>query len=333
MEYNYKKLDIESYVQSLYNDGLQSSTKYTDTELLSIIHHIGIFRFKGYVKAFRKSLSNYSIDFIIDIHNLDREISLKFFKMTSQIEIKLKSIIIETVYSLTDNPFCYLLKCNYKQDFYIPFESIQDWTVKSHNTIKTKSEDYLHYRDYYLNTYDFSSNKSKYIGSDNNMVNVNHAANININFPPFHYYIENITLGSLINIASSLVINGNDVLKIVGKQFCFYNRTVFLNYLLRLKELRNRCAHNGRIFNRNYRGIKAIGIHQSFREVIYEHKLIDVYYSLVYMLNPNTNIKDNNELIKQFENDILVSSDSSLKGFIMNFLRKRQGKCASSDLP
>jgi len=322
LEYTYKRLDIRCYLQSLYDDGLNRSTKYTDDELFLIIQDIGIFRFKGYVKAFRNNISNYSIDFIIDIHNLDREISSKLFKMTSQIEIKLKSILIETVYNLTDNPFCYLLKSNYKNDFTMPFDSIQDWEMKPTNAEqKKKSEVYLHYRDYYLNTYSFISNKVKYTLDDKSIVKISNSSSLDINFPPFHYFIENITLGVLINIISQLTIDTNDILKIIGKQFGFYNSSVFLNYLLRLKEVRNRCAHNGRLFNRNYRGIKAIGIHQTFRKVIYEHKLIDVYLSFLYMINDNINIKNVNELMTKFEDEIIGQYDSSLKSFVMDFLR------------
>ena len=178
-------------------------------------------------------------------------ISINLFKSTSQIEIKLKTYLIEIAYSLTNNPFFYLLKDSYVDNFKLSDESIYDWEVKELKN--KKNEIYLHYRDYYLGKYDFNSNKEKYL-KDKILIDLN--SNMNINYPPFHYFIENVTLGSLINIISKLNVNDNSILKLLANRFGMYDKDVFLNYLLRLKELRNRCAHNGRLFNRNYRGLK-----------------------------------------------------------------------------
>ena len=98
--------------------------------------------------------------------------------------------------------------------------------------------------------YDFKSNKEEYL-SGKNLIELNQK--LDINYPPFHYFIENITLGSLINIISKLTLNNQSILKLIANKFNMYDSNVFLNYLLRLKEIRNRCAHNSRLFNRNFR--------------------------------------------------------------------------------
>ncbi|MDD3769199.1 MAG: Abi family protein [Sulfuricurvum sp.] len=319
MKYEYKRLDVSCYLQSLYDDGLKKTATQNEASIEEAVLNIGIFRFKGYVKAFRNNLSDYSIDDIIAIHDFDKRLSSKLFSMTSTIEIRMKAYLIEIVYAITDNPFCYLLAKNYKEPFTLPLESIQDWEVLPPNP-KKKKEIYLHYRDYYLNTYDFQSNQTDYIQSCS-MVAVNTTKDIN--YPPFHYFIENATLGTLINLISKLQIDGNDILKLLGKRFGFYSHELFLNYLLRLKELRNRCAHNGRVFNRNFRGLKAFDKHRAFRQTIYEHKILDVYYSLHVLLGSANNFKTVENLIDLFISDNLVGLGSKLEYFVLGFIRTR----------
>mgnify|MGYP000320174209 CR=1 FL=1 len=319
MKYIHKKLDIATYIKSLYEEGLKKSDTLSDATLENIILNIGIFKFKGYVKAFRGRLPQYKIDDVINLYNLDRAISLNMMSLTSQIEIKLKSIVIGIVYSLTENPFFYLLKESYNDNFTINNESIYDWEVKT-STRKAKSEIYLHYRDYYLVNYDFEENKKEYLAKKE-LIDLN--SDLDINYPPFHYFVENMTLGVLIRMLSKLTIDGNSILKLVANHFSIYNPNVFLNYLLRLKELRNRCAHNGRIINRNYRGLKAIEKHKGFRKTIYEHKLIDVYYTLHFLLDNSEQFKTVENLIDKFKEESLNGYDDNLKDFVISFMKTR----------
>ena len=76
MKYTYKKLDLQTYLASIYKDGLDKSLVYRDTEIESFILNIGLFKFKGYIKAFRDDLANYSIDDILFLYNFDREFVL-----------------------------------------------------------------------------------------------------------------------------------------------------------------------------------------------------------------------------------------------------------------
>ncbi len=71
MEYSYKRLTVDSYIELLYKEGFQKS-KYEYDQLKEIIEEIGIFRFKGYVKAFRKDVSEYSIDDVLELYNLPK---------------------------------------------------------------------------------------------------------------------------------------------------------------------------------------------------------------------------------------------------------------------
>jgi len=319
MKYDYKKTNITNYITSLYHEGFKKSDKYQFDELAGLISDIGIFNFKGYAKAFRTNVSNHSIDDILALYNADGVVSSNMFALSSKVEVKLKSYIIESAYELVDNPFFYLLKESYIEDFTINDESIYDWEVKQPNP-KLKSEIYLHYRDYYLAKYDFETNKQAYLlGKE--LIELNRARDIN--YPPFHYFVENMTLGALIKMISKMKIDDQSFLKIVANKFSMYDANVFLNYLLRLKELRNRCAHNGRIFNRNYRGVKAFGKHREFRKTIYEHKLIDVYYSLWLLLEGNNRFYTIDELIEQFRYDNFSDCDENTMNFMINIMKTR----------
>ena len=318
MKYDYKRLDISTYITSLYQDGFKTSTTYTNEKIVALILDIGLFKFKGYIKAFRTNISDYSIDDVINLYTADREVSLNMFALSSKVEIKLKSHLIELVYELTNNPFFYLLKESYMEDFSLNGESTGDWEVKTPHP-QQKTEIYQHYRDYYLTKYDFEDNEKEYLYHQELI----ELKDKNINYPPFHYFVENMTLGSLITMLSKLIINDKKILNLLGKRFNIQDSKVFLHYLLRLKELRNRCAHNGRIFNRNYRGVKAFAKHKNYREAIYEHKLIDVYYTLCYLLKLADNFKTVENLVMRFKEDVFLNCDESSSEFMIGIMKTR----------
>jgi len=315
MKYNFKKLEIQPYIDLLYNDGLQKSKLLEDSKIKESVSNIGIFKFKGYVKAFRDKLSHYSIGDVLSLYHFDRDLSIQMFELVSCVEIKLKSLLIEVVYGLVENPFFYLIKDNYKNDFKLANDSLYDWEVKE---IKIKKELYSHYRDYYLNKYDYEDNFSEYL-KNSELLKLDEKKNIN--YPPFHYFIESATLGSVINLLSKLQINDNDILKLVGREFGVLKPEVFISYLLRVKELRNRTAHNGRIFNRNYRSVKAIGKYKLIRQSLYEHRLLDVYNTLHFLLGKE--FESYSELENKFIEENFKSENKKIEDFVMNCMRKR----------
>lgn len=315
--YKYKKLDIQTYLNSLYSDGLNKSSHLDDLSIEKTLSNIGLFKFKGYVKAFRGSLSKYSIDDILYLYDFDRDLSVNTFKLISFIEIKIKTFLIETVYELTDNPFCYLLEKNYKNSFTLPTDSLYDWEVRE---TKPKQELYPHYRDYFLNKYTYQVNYDTYL-KDEELVKLNDKKNIN--YPPFHYFVESATLGTIINLLSKLNIENNDVLKLVGRKFSILKPEIFISYLLRVKELRNRCAHHGRIFNRNYRSVKAIGKYKMIRKDIYDHRLLDTYYTLYFLLGKEKEFIKSADLENKFILENFKSKNKKMQEFVLNCMRKR----------
>jgi len=317
MKYEYKQLDIKTYIDSLYEDGLQKSVFFTDDILVKKISKIGLFKFKGYVKALRDKLSHYSIDDTFSLYEYDRVLSLNIFHLVGTIEIKIKAYLIELAYQHTTNPFFYLLQESYKTEFKLASDSLYDWEVKPSNT---KKELYPHYRDYYLNKYNYSDNVKEYL-FDKDLLQINDKKNIN--YPPFHYFIESATLGTVINMLSKLQIRENDILKLVGRKFRVLQPQLFISYLLRVKELRNRCAHHGRVFNRNYRSVKAIGRYKFIRKGIYDHRLLDVYYTLYFLLEEENELQNSIDLENRFIKENFNHENEKMEAFILNCMRKR----------
>jgi abortive infection bacteriophage resistance protein len=101
MKYTYKRLDIDCYINSLYADGLHKSEVLSDEDIRTTITDIGIFKFKGYVKAFRNRLSDYTIDDILFLYDFDRKLSSHLLELTSRIEIKLKTYCSRRTHSDT----------------------------------------------------------------------------------------------------------------------------------------------------------------------------------------------------------------------------------------
>jgi len=318
MKYEYKKLTIKDYINSLYCDGLQRSNILREDEIHKIISQIGIFKFKGYVKAFRDRLELYTIDDVLELYAIDRRLSITLLNYTAQIEIKLKTYLIETVYNLTDNPFCYLMKESYKEDFMLPSDSLYSWEEKEN---RGKKELYPHYRDYYLERYNFQENKKAYL-QGKTLLKLN--TNKSINYPPFHYFVESATLGATISFISQMEIDGQDILKLVANKFGIFNQKVFMGYLLRFKELRNRCAHNGRIFNRNYRSVKAISSYKMIRKDIYDHRLLDVYYTLHFLLEQTDGFANSADLENRFIEENLQDVNEKLREFILSCMRYKR---------
>jgi len=189
------------------------------------------------------------------------------FDLTIRIESKLKSILINECYSLTQNHFFYLEEENHMwNDYKIDYATLKNWENKPNDN--NESEKYKHYIVYYRQNYSFASNKSRYLGS---RVLLNSLEETEYNYPPFKYLIESATMGSVIAFISSFKISKQPVSTKVSSLFGIGNYKVFKNYLERLNEIRNRVAHGGRIFNRTFRSAKGIGKFQSFRQKIYDY--------------------------------------------------------------
>jgi len=335
--YNYRNRDVESFLNILYNEGLEKSKYLTDTEVVEILTNIGIFKFKGYCYAFKNR--SHSIDDILMIYFFDKYLTRIIMDLTSTIETKLKTTLVELCYKRLktlakkdknrNNPFFYLFKRNYKRildanghrmvdrrgkvkEFKINAVTEGNW--KSIENIN-EEESYSHYNLYYKNKYQVDLNLTKYLGRATLIT-----MRKDINYPPFHYLIESATLGGVIQFIKYLKIGSFDVLQQVSLSFNIRQGSNFEAYLERLNEVRNRAAHRERIFNRSYRSITRSGEFSILSSSIHKHKFIDVYLYFFFMLDRLENFKtieifkeqEIERLFKNFKDDYYLQMDSKM---------------------
>lgn len=295
----------QQYLTYLYSNGFNKSNYIKDDEVVAICNNIGVFKLKGYVKEI-KHLTIKNIDDVLVIYLFDKFLSKIFFDLTSRIEAKLKSLLIDECYLRTSNHFFYLKANNHKwRNYKIDFSTIKNWEV--HTQTISSVEAYSHYILFYLQNYDFGDNQRRYLAGSTLLTNIDA---ITYNYPPFKYLIESATLGSVNAFIKSLKIGTTDINKQVARHFGVgRNTTKFNHYLDRINEIRNRTAHGGRIFNRTFRSVTGVGKYQLFRSAINNHKSMDVYLFLLSILNQ----LDRYSCINEFTNDHMKRLFSTFK--------------------
>lgn len=332
-QYTHNIGSIRNYIQQIYTDGLQGSNYFNSNEIEELVSNIGLFKFKGYVRAYKNSMQDHFIDEVLIVYFFDKYLTRIVMDMTSSIETKIKTTLVELCYKQIknlpinhpqkNNPFFYLVQANYKSvqlqngqtvNFSLNKGAVSNWKNIQPNPNLTES--YLHYGLYYRNSYDFNTNQQHFLSSEILMNTHN-----NINYPPFHYLIESATLGTVIKMVKYLKIGNFDLLQKVAVKFGVANTNVdFEPYLDRLAEIRNRAAHGERIFNRSYRSINRIGHFSTISQGLSNHKFIDVYLFLFFMLGKINKFSNANDfkkceikrLFRSFKKDYFVRNDSKM---------------------
>jgi len=311
-QYHHTAKDIDAFVEEIYSRGLQRSRYLKETDIKKILHTIGIFRFKGYLYAFRGELEQHSIDEVLTLYYFDKFLTRYVMEFTSSIETLLKTRVIELCYKWESNPFFYLAAANHKfTDFRINQPTLENW--KAHKKRDGEDEEnYTHYCLYYKNRYLFTKNKSAYLSAIT-LIEIKD----DVNYPPFHYLVESATLGTLISLIKSIKIGRYDLLHGVAKEFGI-NPKLFRHYLERLNEVRNRAAHRERLFNRGFRSVRAFKRYHQLRKSIEPHCFSDVYLYFYFMLGrieqyetfEDFYTREIETLFVEYRSDRLISSDS-----------------------
>ena len=312
-QYYHTAKDIDIFMEETYGRGLQRSSYLGDADIKKILHTIGIFRFKGYLYAFRGELDQHSIDEVLTLYYFDKFLTRYVMEFTSSIETLLKTRVVELCYKWESNPFFYLMEENHKfSDFHINQPTLDNWRARKKRDGEDK-ESYTHYCLYYKNKYLFGKNKTAYL-SKTTLIEIKE----DVNYPPFHYLVESATLGALISLIKSIKIGKYDLLHGVAKEFGI-NPKLFKHYLERLNEVRNRAAHRERLFNRGFRSVRAFKQYQQLRKSIEPHCFSDVYLYFYFMLG-RINMYENFEefytkeietLFSEYRDDRLISLDSN----------------------
>ncbi len=274
--YRYRRKTVHDFLSGVYANGLQPSRTLEENDVEAILHNIGIFRFKGYLYAFRGEIASHSIDDVLTLYYFDKYLTRHVMELTTTVETMLKTRTVELCYKWTDNPFFYLLRENHKYtNFRINQLTLENWKHKRVRDGEAQDH-YAHYCLYYKRTYRFTENQGRYLAEA--CIELHDE----VNYPPFHYMIESATLGALITFIKSIKIGKFDLLSGVAKELGI-NPKLFKHYLERLNEVRNRAAHRERLFNRGYRSVRAFGHYQSLRKAIEPHCFTDVYLYLYFM--------------------------------------------------
>lgn len=310
-QYSHTAKDIDIFLKEVYSRGLQHSRHLADADIKKILHTVGIFRFKGYLYAFRGELEQHTMDEILTLYYFDKFLTRYVMEFTSSIETLLKTRVVELCYKWESNPFFYLIKENHKfTNFHINQPTLDNWKARQRRDGEDK-ERYTHYCLYYKNKYLFSKNEAAYL-AEAILIEVND----DVNYPPFHYMVESATLGALISLVKSIKIGKYDLLHGVAKEFGI-NPKLFKHYLERLNEVRNRAAHRERLFNRGFRSVRAFGQYQQLRKSIEPHCLSDVYLYFYFMLGRIDRyenfeafyMQEIETLFTEYRNDRLISLD------------------------
>lgn len=328
-EYNYRNINVQSFLNIHYNEGLERSKYLSDSNIEEIVTNIGIFKFKGYGYAFKST--PHSIDDILMVYFFDKYLTRIIMDLTSSIETKLKTTLVEVCYKQLktlprndksrNNPFFYLIQRNHNRTldrngnitrFKINGVTEGNWKT---SIDRNRHESYSHYNLYYKDKYNIALNCTRYLSST---ITIN--MRVDINYPPFHYLIESATLGAVIHFIKSLKIGSFDVLQKVASSFNINQGLNFIPYLERLNEVRNRAAHRERIFNRSYRSITRVGDLSSLSSTLNEHKYLDVHLYFFFMLNRIDEVKnieafkkdEIERLFRNFKKDFYIRKDSKM---------------------
>ena len=295
--YVYRGATVRSYLKRIYDGGLKPSAYLGEREIEEILWRIGIFKFKGYFFAFKPSYCDHSIDDVLALYYFDKYMSRILMDITSSIETRLKSELVEACYKQINslpnghpqknNPFFYLIADNYRRsDPELKGPTLNNWKIASKAPLQ---ESYVHYGLYYRGRYDFDDNFRHYLAGQKPI-----KLHDGINYPPFHYLIESSVLGTVLYLIKYLTVDGYDIAGAVAKRFGIANpeKVSFVHYIERLNEIRNRAAHRERIFNRNYRSVKRVGHYHRLSRNLDNHKLMDVYLFLFFMLGRIESFED-----------------------------------------
>lgn len=227
----------------LVNDLKSKQLEFLDeTEAENTLSQISYYHFKIYLhplldpaslggKNYRK---NEYFEYGVELYRFDEKLRALLFAVIARLEVKLRSRLDHTLSAYSNNPFWYL------DDTYFFTKKGSGYIDSTRRRIQAdfSQEDELYARNY----------RSKYHN------------NIHTQFtdlPPFWIASEIITIGCLFRIFEAidhgyfrlLAAPDNAILDNLAKEFGANDFKVLTNWVRRLRDIRNRCAHHSRLWN------------------------------------------------------------------------------------
>jgi len=214
MKYNKPPLTLQEQLNHIKN---QYNIDFKDKEkALFYLKHHNYYKLRGYWLYFEKKGIKATFEDVINLYNFDNELRLFLTKYLQTIELSIKS------------HFSYILTIKYNNPHIILDESIfknktffKEGIEKLKKSFNDSDELFaIHYR----NTYDEP-------------------------LPPLWVCVEFMTFGEL----SRWIYNLNDKdTKLIAKEYYIKSASIFKSFLYHLTEIRNKCAHHSRIWNKSF---------------------------------------------------------------------------------
>jgi len=170
----------------------------------------------------------------VELYRFDEKLRVLLFGIIARLEVKLRSRLDHALSAYSNNPFWYL------DDRYF---FTRNGTGYIDSTRKKIQDDFSKEEELYARNY-----RSKY----HNNIHTNFA-----DLPPFWIASEIITIGCLFRIFDAidhsyfrqLPAPNNALLDNLAKEFGANDFKILTNWVRRLRDVRNRCAHHSRLWN------------------------------------------------------------------------------------
>jgi abortive infection bacteriophage resistance protein len=214
MKYNKPPLTLQEQLNHIKTQ-YNIDCKNNETALFYLKHH-NYYKLRGYWLYFEKKGIKAIFKDVINLYNFDNELRLLIIKYLQTIELSIKSLFSYILTTKYNNPHIILNKSIFKNEIF--FEEGIEKLKKSFN-----DSDEL-FAIHYKNTYDEP-------------------------LPPLWVCVEFMTFGELSKWISNL--NDKDT-KIIAKEYNLKSAHIFKSFLYHLTEIRNKCAHHSRIWNKSF---------------------------------------------------------------------------------
>lgn len=214
-----------------------------EQEAIRVLNQISYYHFKIYLHPLLDSTSpdgkhyreNEYFEYGIELYRFDEKLRACLFGIIARLEVKLRSRLDQTLSSYTNNAFWYLDDTY----FFTPQGNVQ-----AINAIRDViKKDFEREKEMYARNY-----KEKY----HNNVHPEYPT-----LPPFWIASEFMTIGCLYKIVNaidfsyfkSLPSPQNKILDELAAEFGARDFKAWVNWIQRLRDIRNRCAHHSRLWN------------------------------------------------------------------------------------
>ncbi len=258
MHYCKPPISFQQQVNKLKARGLQF-----DSEPSAMLHlsNISYYRLRAYTYPFQDNTNpshpfNVMVTFeeIINLYQFDRKLSQLLFNALEKIEIALRTQIIHQ-WAMTNGSHWHTVQALYRDPvkFDNQIKSLQNEIDRSHET----------FIEHYQNTY---TNPSE---------------------PPSWMSLEVSSFGLLSQIFSNL--KKGDEKKAVALHFGLNDITILENWMHCFSNIRNICAHHGRLWNRRFTAHIKVPSNPQYLFIsnkrVYPYKLYAAICCIQYMLN------------------------------------------------